>query len=85
MLTLERDFTITGRARRSLNHPAAPVKCSSGRFTLAKPKWYTVIFDALSDAREVLDWLENSGRRRRELRILDDNRFEVRWCDPATA
>jgi len=82
MEILERVFTLSERARRSLTHSAAPIWSTPTRSSVAQPKWHSAILDSLSDARELMDRLENSGRTLRELRILDDARFEVRWRDP---
>jgi hypothetical protein len=82
MVTLERVFTLTGGARRSLPHTVAPRVERATPFSAARPKWHSATLDALAEARDLLDRLENTGRTIRELRILDDARFEVRWRDP---
>ena len=82
MLTMDRVFTLSEVARRTLTHPAVLRPSRSKRLSIAKPKWASAILDDLSATRELLDRLENAGRTDRELRILDDSRFEVRWREP---
>ena len=82
MLTLEKVFPLSEGARRSLTRIAAPMVERTMPFSVAKPKWHSATLDALAEARDLLDRLENTGRTIREFRILDDARFEVRWRDP---
>ena len=82
MVTLERDFTLEGAARRSLTQTTTPIRRAASRFSVERPRWHTAVLADLTATRELLDRLERAGRTRRELLILDDARFEVRWRDP---
>ena len=82
MVTLERDFTLKGAARRSLTQTTTPIRCAASRFSVVKPRWHSAVLDGLTATRELLDRLEHAGWTRRVLLILDDARFEVRWRDP---
>jgi hypothetical protein len=82
MLKLERVFTLSEVARRSLASSTAPILPTATHCTVAKPRWHSAIVHDLSAAQEVMDRLECAGLSVSELRILGEARFEVRWRDP---
>jgi hypothetical protein len=45
----------------------------------ARPGWHTTIVFALRDAEDLLDALEANGFEKRELLVLEDSKFAVRW------
>ena len=47
MTTLERNFTLTGAARRSLNHLLAPIRCRVRALLGREPRWHTAILDVI--------------------------------------
>jgi hypothetical protein len=63
-----------------LHDPAAET-LSTGRDTgnLPRSEWQLTTVSALSDAEELLDVLENQGYAERELVVLGNSSFAVRW------
>src|SRR5262245_28890537 len=46
---------------------------------LPRNEWHLTTVDALCDAEELLDLLENQGHTERELVVLGNSCFAVRW------
>src|SRR5690348_16528277 len=75
---LAAETTVAGAA-----DPSAET-ISTGRFTAPRPsevrsEWQLATVNNLSDAEELLDVLENNGVAERELVVLGNTCFAVRW------
>jgi hypothetical protein len=62
----------------------AEVAAETGRYLATTPPptqsdWQFATVNALNDAEELLDMLENQGYAERELVVLGDSSFAVRW------
>jgi hypothetical protein len=70
---------LTGLSLTAL--PGAEQPCGSGEHKpLVDPSvWHSATVTELHEAEELLDWAECAGFEERELLVLNDSTFLVRW------
>ena len=62
-----------------LGDPAAETAVGGGVKAQTRTEWQMTAVTSLSDAEELLDCLENQGIAERELVVLGESAFAVRW------
>ena len=79
MVGLERVLTPT-RETREFIPSSSSTRTGMVPTDLPTPLgWYSAVVIDLSGAQEMLDRLERNGHPEKELRILGNAKFEVRW------
>lgn len=74
----DRSASIIDDAAVGLGDPAAET-LSGGLSARITSDWRYTMVDALSEAEAFLDYLEANGHTDRELVVIDDHNFAVRW------
>ena len=78
MVGLERVLTPT-RETREFVPSSSSARMGVPTDLPTAPGWYSAVVIDLSGAQEMLDRLERNGQAEKELRILGNAKFEVRW------
>ena len=79
MVGLERVLTPTREAREFMPFSSSTMAGGVPTDWPSAPGWYSTVVVDLSSAQEMLDGLERDGHAEKELRILGNAKFEVRW------
>ena len=79
MIKIEQIQGFSRSAQRFLTPSSETIPTSKSPPTTAQPGWQSAVVEDLSIAHEMLDRLERNGYADRQLRILDDARFEILW------
>ena len=69
--------TLSPTSARPRNKIVATTQAQPTPFSSLR--WQTAVTDSLADATVMLDWLERDGHRERELQIVGQSHFIVRW------